>query len=193
MTFDDLLSELRTNEDDDTSTLYKYDYNKFFKIYSRLAWNDIPILPGDFETTHFVQSVIECGEDLIIKIIQQRMNNNSIIITTSKVVTPMTAVAYLVRATNSFDRHESNGHTCGSSSMRNEVSEPQVEQLEEETSISSSSRKRSYDTLDNDDSDNNNGVHVIEEESDGGGSNGGGDGDDDGDEYKCVKFNPQLV
>ena len=37
MTFDDLLSELRTNKDDDTSTLYKYDYNKFFEIYSRLT------------------------------------------------------------------------------------------------------------------------------------------------------------
>ena len=40
MTFDDLLSELRSNEDDDTTALYKYDYDKFFKIYSRLAWND---------------------------------------------------------------------------------------------------------------------------------------------------------
>ena len=132
-------------------------------------------------TTHFVQSVIECGEDLIIKIVQQRMNKS--IITTSKVTTPTTAVAYLVRATSSFDRHEPNGHTSGSSSMRNEVSEPQVEQLEEETSISSSS----YDTLDYDDSDN--GIHVVEEEADDDDDGDGGDGN----EYKCVKFNPQLV
>jgi len=42
-----------------TAPLVQYKYNKFFKIYSRLPFHLIPILPSDLVITDFIQTVID--------------------------------------------------------------------------------------------------------------------------------------
>lgn len=92
ITFDNLMNELISAGVG--RPLFKYDFNKFFKVYSTFPRCEVPVLPSDLETTNFIQSVIEGGDDNIIKIILQRGQMT------------YDPVAYLVRANSSLTRHE---------------------------------------------------------------------------------------